>query len=237
MRFAFFALLAVNAAWFAWAGWIDRPARPVVASGPPLPQLRLASEAGLDAGGPGAMQPVTQLPARCVSVGPFEDLANVARAAAMLEERGLVTRQRAEQGEALVGYWVFVEGFEDAASQARMLRRLERGGITDAHAMAESEGTRRISLGVFSDRARAERRAQAAARLDVEAQLVERKRAGAVYWIDFDLTARDSGIAAEGLLATNASGAHIEIRACPTAIERPGGATSADARAGAGPRG
>ena len=36
---------------------------------------------------------------RCVSVGPFNDLARAARGAALLRERGFNPRQRAEQGE------------------------------------------------------------------------------------------------------------------------------------------
>jgi hypothetical protein len=223
VRIAFFTLLFANAAYFAWANWIDTPAPPRASAKQELPQLRLANE-GADAANPrlGPMIPLASEPAaRCVSVGPFEDLASVGRAAATLQERGLKTRQRAEEGSGWTGYWVYVGGLASAEDQSRGLRRLERGGIADAHAMAESREGRRISLGVFSERARADRRAKAVAALGMKPEIVERRQTGAAYWIDFELAARDSAIAAEGLLSTNATGSHIEIRPCPTAIERP----------------
>jgi hypothetical protein len=211
MRVAFFALLVVNFACFAWANWIDAAARSPAGAARQLPQLPLASETDI---APAA-------PPRCVSVGPFEDLADAAHAAATLKERGFPTRQRAEEGAGWTGYWVYVGGFKGEQDQTRALRRLERGGITDAHVMPASGETRRISLGVFSERARADRRAAAAVRAGMKPEIGERTQSGAVYWIDFDLTARDSAIAAEGLLSTNASGSRIEIRGCPAAIERP----------------
>jgi hypothetical protein len=230
VRITLFLLVFANAAWFAWARWIDIPPTMRVGAVQELPALRLASEVGIDknAASSNALLPaIEEPPARCVSVGPFDDLGAAARAAATLQERGLSPRQRAEQGAGWTGFWVYVDGFTSAQDRSRALRRLERGGIADAHAMPESSDSRRISLGVFSERARADRRARAVARLGMQPEIAERTQTGAAYWIDFDLTTRDSAIAAEGLLSTNPSGARIEIRACPTAIERPVLANSA----------
>lgn len=235
-------LLFANVAYFAWANWIAAPTVARTASpADALPRLKLASEAGFDTAGAAGQigAPLTSPtlaaaapPARCVSVGPFEDLGSVARAAATLQERGLETRQRAEQGTAWTGYWVYVGGLRNEHDQSRVLRRLEGSGIADAHVMPDSTNGRRVSVGLFSDRARAERRARAIEKLGIKPEIAERAQTGAAYWIDFDLAARDSAIAAEGLLSSNESGSRIEIRACPTAIERPKNA----APAGAAPR-
>jgi hypothetical protein len=223
VRLAFFLLLLANVGYFAWANWIDTPA-PRARPQTGLPELLLAEEPRGQAGTAGRATPmpaVAEAPARCVSVGPFDDLAGAARAAATLQERGLKTRQRAEEGAGWTGYWVYLGGLANRDEQTRALRRLERGGIDDAHAMSEAGEGRRISLGVFSERSRADRRARAVSKLGLQAKVAERTQPGAVYWIDFDLAPRDSAIAAEGLLSSNASGSRIEIRACPTTIERP----------------
>jgi hypothetical protein len=52
-------------------------------------------------------------------------------------------------------------------------------------------------------------------------EIAEQQQQSATYWIDFDLAAQDSGIAAEGLLDGGGSASRIEIRACPGTIERP----------------
>ena len=121
--------------YLAWAGWIDTPrATAVVAqANPSLPELalvanRLSADAtsvhGCRAGvTPPSTQPVVAVAdadtsraigsaTRCVSVGPFNDLARAARGAALLRERGFNPRQRAEQGEMWNGYWVYVGGLK-----------------------------------------------------------------------------------------------------------------------------
>jgi hypothetical protein len=159
---------------------------------------------------------VRQEPARCVSVGPFDDLAGAARAAATLKERGLATRQRAEQGTPLTSYWVYVGGVRSEQEQTRVLRRLQKGKVRDASAMPPADGgERRISVGLFSDRAGAERRSRAVEKLGLKTKIEEQSQTSAAYWIDFDLTARDSAVAAEGLLVSDDRGSRIEIRACP----------------------
>jgi hypothetical protein len=215
MRIALFVIVFLNVAFFAWANWVEPSTPPAVYAGMKLPELRLASES--PATNVPAMN-VRQEPPRCVSVGPFQDLVAAARAAATLKERGLETRQRAEQGAPLASYWVYVGGLRSDQEQTRVMRRLQKGRISDASAMPPAEGgERRISVGLFSDRAGAERRSRAVEKLGLETTIEEQSQAGAAYWIDFDLAARDSAVAAEGLLASDDRGSRIEIRACPGA--------------------
>lgn len=233
MRIALFALLALNLVYLAWAGWVDTPSAPLVNEAEArLPRLMLASEQPRDAAvsptsaGAPPGQAIAALAAQpngagiassdhCVSVGPFGDLAHAARGAALLRERGFTPRQRAEEGETWQGFWVYVGGLKSAAEEANVLRSLERAGIQDAHAMAETAGERRVSIGLFSERARAERRALAVKRLGLAPEITERRQVGTVYWVDLDLGTGERSVPTEGLLSLEETGSRLEIRVCP----------------------
>ena len=161
MRVVVFVLLGLNVLYLAWAGWIDTPApapsRP--ASTDPLPQLALISESVSSAATASAAttaapppsasltQPVSTTPARdanrCVSIGPFNDLAQAARGAALLRERGFDPKQRAEKGEMWEGYWVSVGDLGSPADETRLMKALDRAGIRDARVMPDEPGGRR----------------------------------------------------------------------------------------------
>lgn len=240
MRIVVFVLLGLNVVYLAWAGWIDSPApipRPAIATTEPLPQLMLVSEeipkaaaARAPADRPPAAavtasasltQPVISTPAasseRCVSVGPFNDLAQAARGAALLRDRGFDPKQRAEQGELWEGYWVSVGGLRSPADEARLMRALDRAGIHDAHAMPDESGERRMSVGLFSERDRAEKRAQAVKKLGFAAEITERTQPGTVYWVDMDISANERAVPTAGLLSMDDSSSRLEIRVCPGA--------------------
>lgn len=230
MRTAFFVLLALNLVYLAWAQWLDAPNVPAArASAHVLPQLVLASEqlpgrgAGEGAGARavaavgGGTTSAAPSPERCVSVGPFDDLTRAARGAALLRERGFTPQQRAEEGETWAGFWVYIGGLKSAAEESTVLRTLRRAGIDDAHAMPEESGERRVSVGLFSERARAEKRADAVKRLGLNTQIVERRQPGTVYWVDIDLGPNDRSVPTEGLLSLEDTGSRLEIRVCPGA--------------------
>lgn len=238
MRVAFFVLLAVNLVYLAWAGWIDAPGRPaaIEKASSTLPELKLATEAAptdqtqlAASDSPDTPTPQrlaalasNELPpagapavTRCVSVGPFADLARAARGAALLKDRGFDPKQRAEAGEMWEGFWVYVGDLKSASEEAKVVKTLERAGIADAHAMPESDEGRRVSVGLFSEKDRAEKRASAVKRLGYKPEIVERKQPGTVYWVDLALTANDRTVPTEGLLSDNDTSAHLEIRVCP----------------------
>lgn len=221
-------MLALNVAYLAWAGWLGAPKTPdvVADTGPVLPQLTLVT-ADEGADNPLA-RPLTVAAAatdegltntsaqsRCVSVGPFNELSQAARAAALLNDRGFAPRQRAEQGDLWQGFWVYV-GVTSAADETKLIKTLERSGISDAHTMPASAEGRRVSVGLFTDKDRAEKRAQAVKRLGFDAEIVERKQAASVYWVDMDLGPNDNTVPTEGLLSIGDAGSRLEIRVCPS---------------------
>jgi cell division septation protein DedD len=241
VRVAFFVLLALNVVYLAWAGWIDVPNPPPVTTQPDprLPQLALVTEEGkteleqaVAAGTLLAQATVGSTPeeqpagasaasSQCVSVGPFNDLARAAKSASLLRERGFNPRQRAEPGETWDGYWVYVGGLKSAADEAKVMKELERAGISDARPMPEANDGRRVSVGLFSEKERAERRAQALNKIGIPAAIVERKQTGTVYWVDMDLAANVRTVPTEGLLSVDDAGSRLEIRVCPSSTPTP----------------
>lgn len=230
VRTAAFALVFVNLVFMAWAHWIDVPAEPPVnqADGR-LPRLVLASEAPARApAAPKAVLPqaaplaiegpapaLTAATRRCVSVGPFNDLAQQTRAAALLQERGFVPQQRTEDGDVRDGFWVYVGGIKSAADETRALRTLQDAGISDARAMAAADDGRRVSVGLFTERPRAEKRARVVEHLGFSPDIVERRRPGTVYWVDLDLGTSDAAVPTEGLAPPEQGGTRIQVRVCP----------------------
>ena len=240
MRAAFFVLVFANVAFLAWSQWIDVPApKPAPAASQNLPRLELASDSRQSAdaavnapsastgGATATRTALASTPQRCVSIGPFPDLTRAARAAAVLRERDFDPRQRAEEGESWAGFWVYVGGLATPADETRVLRNLERAGINDAHVMPATADGRRISVGLFSERDGAERRARAVKRLGLEAEIAERSQAGTVYWVDLDLGTSERAVPTDGLLATEERNSRIEVRVCPAPATPPAKPTPA----------
>ncbi len=184
MRSVIVLLLLANLGFFAWSQWIARPPAPSAESTTSGAQLVLAREAP-------AAQPLPALrldtDASCVSLGPFVDLTEAARASAGLREAGLGPRQRAADGPVWAGYWVSLTGIANVDDAERIIERLRQFGVGDAYLMpAEDEGPT-ISLGLFTERPRALRRADEVRALGYKPDISERQRSGTVYWIDVDI--------------------------------------------------
>ena len=241
MRLVFFALLFLNLAYFAWAHWIDAPRpAPVNEAIAHLPQLKMAGELPPDERPPPHSTEKTALkdPTSCLSVGPFVDLASSAQAAALLKAKGFDPRQRAEQGQVSVGYWVYVGGLASQAEADRALVMLERNGITDARVMPDTaDAGRRLSLGLYSERSRAERRAQAVRQAGLSAAIVERKLPGTLYWVDLTPPPGMNTLPLQGLFADGVN-SRIAAQPClpppaapPTAATHPAAAVPEPAMA------
>ena len=186
MRNAFIALLVVNLVYFTWAHWVDEPASPPVNEAlAKLPRLKLVAEL------PPEQRPATDtrtvlndVPA-CMSVGPFGDITNAAKAAGILASKGFAPQQRAEEAGTQEGYWVYVGGLKDEVEADRARVSLQTSGVKDALVMPPGpEPGRRLSLGLFSDRAHAEQRAASVKKIGFKAEVAEHKLPQTVYWID-----------------------------------------------------
>jgi len=216
VRNAFIALLVVNVVYFGWANWVDQPrAPPVNTALAKLPTLKLVSE--LPAGERPAVNTKTVLneTAACMSVGPFGDITSAARAAGILSSKGFTPQQRAEEAGTQQGFWVYVGGLKDEVEADRVRVSLERSGVKDALVMPPSpDSGRRISLGLFSDRAHAEQRAQAVKRLGFKAEVAEHKLPQTVYWIDLAPRPGMTTVPIADLFAEGV-GSRIAVQPCP----------------------
>ena len=198
MRAVFLVLLTANLIFLAWAKWIDGPREEAAQDSlSRLPRLQLVTESppgpkptAATAPADAALAPATaekvslRIAQTCTSIGPFSDLARAARAAGLLTQRGFHLQQRAEEGETIEGYWVFVGGLQSDADVGQVVGRLEKSGFTDAHVMKNYSTNRRVSVGMFSTRERAEKRAAAIRKMGLQPEIGERTFPGTVYWVD-----------------------------------------------------
>jgi hypothetical protein len=232
VRNAFFALILVNIVYFAWAHWIDVPKpAPVNAALAKLPTLKLVEEVPPAQRAQPTTSKVTSAPsAACLSVGPFPDVGNSAHAAALLKAKGFDPKQRAEQAQASDGWWVYVGNLKTQADADHALETLEHAGINDALVMPETAETeRRVSLGLYSEQGRAERRAEAAHAAGLDAQVVERKVPNEIYWIDLAPLPGTNSVPIDDLFAEGSS-PRIAVQPCPVAV--PGGTPASAATRG-----
>jgi hypothetical protein len=208
VRVAFFLLLLINLAFFAWVQWLapkeaHLPASPRVNA----PRLQLATEAS----------PVSAT-GSCVTVGPFATNELAARARQTLIDSGYSSVPREVRTSTPDGYWVYLEAPPSDSGERRLLDRLHRGGIDDAQSVGEP-GSRRISLGVFSEESRAITQSERVAGLGLLPQILARDKPGTAIWLD--LTLRTGAPPLEGQ-KFHAGDTELEFRPCP------------DAQAGAG---
>jgi hypothetical protein len=220
VRVAVYVLVLANVLFFGWAHWIDVPPPPPASSIAGLPKLTLVSElppnkrVALAAAQKLALEKAAQV---CVSVGPFDDPSVAAQAAALLKAKSFAPQQRAEQDPAVRQFWVYLQGFSSDASEMRVLHRLERAGIDDAEAMPADAGGRRVSLGLFTDRIRAQRRARAVRIIGFNPAMSERLLPGTVYWLDLTLANSTVAVPLKEVSGLQASGGSspVSLKPCP----------------------
>jgi hypothetical protein len=204
VRAVLLVLLLVNLAFFAWARWLapeDATALPV---SPKVnaPRLRLASEASAVTDTTGD---------RCVTVGPFPNNELASRARATLTDAGYSSVPREVQTRDVDGFWVFLEAPSTPVAEKRLLDRLRRGGIADAQPIGEG-AERRISLGLFSEEARAFAQSERVARLQLLPQIEAREKDTTSIWLDLQL--KSDATLREGQ-SFKAGESELEFRPCP----------------------
>jgi hypothetical protein len=214
MRLLLALLVLANIAWYAWHHWVRLPREAPIAAATEGPRLVLAREAPAPVPGP-----VAEVTGNCLSLGPFSDLTDAARASTLLREKELRPRQRAGEGVVWHGYWVSIGGIADRAAADTIIDRLRRFGVRDAYAMPGDGRQVTISLGLYSDREHALRRMDDVKALGFEPSLAERERNGTVYWIDVDVEPPAELPDAASLNGDGGRILRLEVKPCGT---RPG---------------
>ena len=215
MRIAFALLLFANLAWYGWTHWVAPSSEPAAtAAAADGKTLLLAREAAPAQGAAAAARP----PDNCLSLGPFTDLTDAARASTLLRENDLEPRQRADEGVVWKGYWVTLGGLPNRAAANEVIERLRRAGVADAYAMPGEGSEITISLGLFSERQRALRRLDDAKAIGLEPRIVDRERTGTVYWIDVDVVPPAELPDAARLQGEGGRILRLEVKPCPSGL-------------------
>jgi hypothetical protein len=216
VRNVFLALLFANLAYCAWSNWVAAPPPPPVNEAiTRLPRLKLVDDPPQKAPNATTQAGVSGSPA-CLSVGPFADADNSARAVALLRAKGFDPRQRTDSGGTPESYWVYV-GMKTEAGANRILRDLKRNGFADAAIATDTgEAGHPVSLGLFSERSRAELRAGAARALGFNAVVGERKLPDKTYWVDLSVPQGTTTVPLQDLFAPGVSSG-ISVQPCRAA--------------------
>jgi hypothetical protein len=238
-------LALANIGYFLWVRGIGDRNAPSGAAPTPPASLKLASEssgaqraaaapessggAGIAGASGGAdTAPVTPSPPdasggglltdvrRCISVGPFRDVAEAAHAASTLRSGGYDPRQRVAEGEVWAGVWVYLP-ITPSRSSDQMQAKLKAGGIDDALEMPGPNEGSVLSLGLYSDSKRAQARISQVQALGLNPGIADRKRTGDVYWIDIDLKPTDSVLKPSDLQTDSGRIVRLEVKGCPPA--------------------
>jgi len=177
VRTLFLVLLFVNLAFFAYVRFVGGAGEAPVAvdEGAPVARLALLGET----------RPAAP---RCESLGPFAEQAAAERAAAWLLTGQHVSRLRSAEIPGPTDYWVAIttQTVREANAIARRLRAV---GVTDLKIMPPEAGASEttVSLGIYSDRAHAQRRMTELGRYAVNSVIIEQPHAVASWWLDLDL--------------------------------------------------
>lgn len=220
LRVTVFLLLLVNLAFFAWSHWLA-PKEAQLSASPKVdaPRLLLATEAA-----PAAKD------ASCVTVGPFATNELAARARQTLIDSGYPSLPREAAISVPDGYWVYLESPTSESAERRLLDKLHNGGISDAQAVGEI-GSRRISLGVFSDESHAAAQSERVAKLGLLPQIIGREKSSTSIWLDLKL--KTGALPLEGQ-KFQAGDAELEFKACPGESSAGSVAPAPEAARGAG---
>jgi hypothetical protein len=97
------------------------------------------------------------------------------------------------------------------------LRTLTDNGVTDVYLMPGAEPENVLSLGVFSDYQRAQRRAEQVRALGLTPEISDRKRSGSVFWLDVDMKEPGQTIDTSVFQVGQSRILRLELRGCPRA--------------------
>lgn len=177
MRNLFLGLILANLLLLAWHAWIDPP-RPG-GEGVGRNDLALFGGDQTDARNSASAPEVA---GECMRIGPLGTDAAAQQAGVRLVARSIDATPVAVETQEWLGHWVQIDGFASVADGEAARQRLADGGLPDAYLMQDGPEPV-ISLGVFSQRARAERVGSAARALGFEVKLRDRVRPAVEHWL------------------------------------------------------
>ena len=199
MRYLFLFLVLLNLAYWAWQHSVAQPeplppAR-VLADVPPL-LLLSERDTGVTPAAeamPTADEPASEAVAetepplrRCFTLGPLRSSESAESLADAIEGAGFAVSLREREEEEIAGYWVYLAPYESRKAALAVARELAKKGIKDYYVVPNGDYENAVSLGLFSEPQRADRRTRRIADLGYEALTSVRYRTRTLYWLDYD---------------------------------------------------
>lgn len=238
MRNLFLLLLLANLGLLGWQRWIAPDAEDtasVVSPHSELPRLVLADEARSDHSPGPLAAPLAGAPifestlsgdtdGRCVSIGPFRDLTETTQVVESLLAAGHIPKQRLAEGEVWVGHWVYLPAFESRSAARAALNSLKKRGVADSYIVPSGDERNAISLGVFAERERAERRVTEVTLQGYAPKVADRHRSGAVYWVDTGIKPNGS-LSPDDFETIPGRIMRLEVETCPPGEDQIAGDT------------
>lgn len=119
----------------------------------------------------------------CIEIGPFQTQSSLRQAQTALAAAGrpLSTREGVERR--FRGFWVYLPASESRESALATARALAAAGVRDYYVVTAGDQENTISLGLFRDRANAERRQREMQAGGYPARLLERTEDQRMYWL------------------------------------------------------
>jgi hypothetical protein len=150
------------------------------APGPPDTPVEASESAADMAEGP------PELSWLCYTVGPFLEPEIAAALAERIRERGLPAAERALEQREVSSYWVYLTPRSSRSEALSVARQLAQQGVKDYYVVTSGETRNAVSLGLFSQQARAERRARSIRALGFTPEVEVRYRTKTLIWVDYD---------------------------------------------------
>ena len=103
-----------------------------------------------------------------------------------IEDAGFLVTRRVLEQEEVAGYWVHLAPYSSRKQALAAARDLAEKGLKDYYVVGEGENSNAVSLGLFSEKFRAERRMEYVRSLGYAPELTPRYRTRQVFWLDYD---------------------------------------------------
>ncbi len=202
MRLVALLLLLANVAFLAWQLLLSEPEeraapQPAMVGAPMLlwsewreRQQQQAGRAAQPAAEQRTPPPILgphEVAKACFTVGPFSIISDVSLAASLFDGKEITTQQRAAAARRRAGYWVYIPPQGSLQGAREVLRYLQSKGIEDALIIAGGSKENSISVGVFSNPDKAERRQKSISNLGYVVEVEPLYRTQPQYWLDLEM--------------------------------------------------
>jgi cell division protein FtsN len=195
-RVLFVLLLALNIGAAAWL--LLRPTAPMpvmAASDPQIPSLVLLTERDQGAMAQAAelaQAPESSAPRQCLRIGPFKKKEAVEAALRALEADTKSAQVQQTVESTPRGFWVYIPPANARAEALATARQLAQAGVRDYYVVTAGRQENHISLGLFRDRANAEKRKGELNALGFSARVSERTTESEAFWLEVESKAGEA---------------------------------------------